>query len=138
MVSPVVDTNTTSLRGGAIFIKFRRHETPCGHLLVGGRRPDRLGQRGWTPKYALRVPEMKGMFPNGAGDTLPLRPLWPGFALNTLFYATFLWLMIPGPFALRRFIRVRRGLCPKCAYPMGESAVCSECGREMPRGVRTA
>ncbi len=59
---------------------------------------------------------------------LPLRPTWPGFALNTLFYAALLWLLIPGPFALRRFLRVRRGLCPKCAYPMGESAVCSECG----------
>ena len=47
-----------------------------------------------------------------------------------------LWLLIPGPFALRRFLRTRRGLCPRCAYPVGESAVCSECGRELPRGVR--
>ncbi len=58
----------------------------------------------------------------------PLRPLWPGFAFNTLFYATLLWLLIPGTFVLRRFLRVRRGLCPKCAYPMGESSVCTECG----------
>ena len=56
------------------------------------------------------------------------RPLWPGLAVSTLFYAGLLWLLIPGPFALRRFLRVRRGLCPKCAYPMGESAVCTECG----------
>ena len=63
---------------------------------------------------------------------LPLRPFWPGFAFNTLFYATLLWLLIPGPFALRRFLRVRRGLCPKCAYPTGESSVCTECGRELP------
>ena len=67
---------------------------------------------------------------NGAsfvGDQrcLPIRPRWPGFAVNTLFYAAILWL----PFVLRRWLRVRRGLCPKCAYPMGESAVCSECGR---------
>ena len=62
---------------------------------------------------------------------LPARPLWPGFALNTLFYATLLWLLIPGPFVLRRFLRLRRGLCPKCAYPMGESAVCSECGKPL-------
>ncbi len=61
----------------------------------------------------------------------PLRPLWPGFAVNTLFYAAILWLLIPGPFALRRFIRVRRGLCPACAYPMGESAVCTECGKAL-------
>jgi hypothetical protein len=63
---------------------------------------------------------------------LPIRPLWPGFAVNTLFYAAILWLLVPGPFALRRFIRVKRGLCPKCAYPMGEAAVCTECGKRLP------
>ena len=39
--------------------------------------------------------------------------------------------LIPGPFVLRRFLRVRRGLCPKCAYPMGESSVCTECGKPL-------
>ena len=63
--------------------------------------------------------------------TLPLRPIWPGFLANTLFYATLLWLLIPGPFALRRFLRMRRELCPQCAYPMGESAVCTECGEAL-------
>ena len=57
--------------------------------------------------------------------TFPLRPIWPGFAVNTLFYAAILWLPICGPFALRRLIRHRRGLCAKCAYPVGESAVCT-------------
>ncbi len=42
---------------------------------------------------------------------LPLIPIWPGFAINTVFYAIVLWLLIPGPFALRRLIRRRRGLC---------------------------
>ncbi len=58
---------------------------------------------------------------------------WPYFAfvITTLLYATSLWLLIPGPFALRRFIRVKRGLCPACAYPRGESDVCSECGKAL-------
>ncbi len=64
---------------------------------------------------------------------IPLRPIWPGFAVNTIFYATILWLLIAAPFALRRFLRLRRGLCPKCAYPTGESAVCTECGITLPR-----
>ncbi len=59
---------------------------------------------------------------------MPLGPIPLGFAVNTLFYAALLWLLIPGPVALRRFLRVRRGLCPKCAYPMGGSSVCTECG----------
>ena len=76
----------------------------------------------FSPQLATRLTEPR---------VLPLRPIWHGFAVNTLLYATFLWLLICGPFALRRFIRVRRGLCPKCAYPMGESAVCSECGKAL-------
>ena len=67
---------------------------------------------------------------------LPLRPLWPGFAVNTLFYAAVLWLLIPGPFVLRRFVRIKRGRCVKCAYPMGESGVCSECGKALPTSRR--
>ena len=51
---------------------------------------------------------------------------------STPFYPTLLRLLIPGPFALRRFLRVKRGLCPKCAYPMGESSVCTECGKPVP------
>ncbi len=61
--------------------------------------------------------------------TLPLRPIWLGFIGNTLFYAGLLCL----PFVVRRFVRVRRGLCPKCVYPIGESAVCSECGKALPK-----
>ena len=76
--------------------------------------------------------------PWSSGDpAMPLVPIWPAFAVNTLFYATILWLLIPGPFTLRRFLRVRRGLCPKCAYPMGESPVCTECGRLLPKRVAT-
>ncbi len=69
---------------------------------------------------------------------LPYRPIWIGFTANTLFYASLLWLAIPGPFVLRRFLRLRRGLCPTCAYPMGESFVCTECGCELPKRARTA
>ena len=66
---------------------------------------------------------------------LPLRPIPVAFAFNTLVYAAVLWLLIPGPFVLRRFIRVKRGRCVKCGYPMGESAVCSECGSALRRRV---
>ncbi len=63
---------------------------------------------------------------------LPVEPVWAAVIFNTVFYAVVLWLLICGPFALRRFIRVKRGRCPACAYPMGQADVCSECGKPLP------
>jgi hypothetical protein len=65
---------------------------------------------------------------------LPLSPLWPGFAINTLFYAVVVWLIFAAPFKFRRWRRVRRGLCVKCAYDLRgiDSDKCPECG--WPRG----
>ena len=62
------------------------------------------------------------------GRVLPFRPIWPGFAINTLFYAAILGTLFAVPFALRRRRRIKRGLCPKCAYPIGDSPVCTEGG----------
>ena len=62
------------------------------------------------------------------GRAMPTVPIWPGFAINTLFYAAILWLLFGAPFTLRRWRRIRRGLCAKCAYPIGTSEVCTECG----------
>ncbi|MCH8260894.1 MAG: hypothetical protein IIC46_11885 [Planctomycetes bacterium] len=61
---------------------------------------------------------------------LPLRPIWPGFALNTIFYAVIVWMMWSSTFAARRFMARRRGHCIKCGYGLrGEmSAGCPECG----------
>src|SRR5262245_11512691 len=60
---------------------------------------------------------------------LPLCPLWPGFAINTVFYALVLWLLFAAPFQLRRWRRIKHGLCPACAYPIGTSEKCTECGK---------
>ncbi len=64
---------------------------------------------------------------------LPLQPNPLLFLANTSSYAVILWLLIPGPFVLRRFLRVRRGLCPTCRYPIGKSSVCTECGCGLPK-----
>jgi len=65
-------------------------------------------------------------------EFLPAHPIWPGFAINTVFYALVLWLLLAAPFALRRRRRIKRGLCPKCAYDLrgrgGSSGACAECG----------
>jgi hypothetical protein len=63
-------------------------------------------------------------------------PIWPGFAINTLLYAAVVWLLFAAPFALRRRRRIKRSLCPACAYPVGDSEVCTECGKPVtPKAV---
>jgi hypothetical protein len=64
---------------------------------------------------------------------LPLQPLWPGFAINTVFYAAIVWLLFAVPGRIRRFIRIRRGRCGACGYPIGTSDVCTECGKPVPK-----
>jgi hypothetical protein len=66
---------------------------------------------------------------------LPLRLAWPGFAINTVFYAAVLWMLFAVPMALRKMRggrRIKRGWCPKCAYDLRgrapQGAVCPECG----------
>ena len=34
-----------------------------------------------------------------------------GFLINMLVYAALLWILFAGPFVLRRFLRVKHGLC---------------------------
>jgi len=68
------------------------------------------------------------------GSYRRIAPIWSGFAINTIAYATFLGLFfVPG--AVRRHFRARRGQCPKCGYMIGESAVCTECGCHLARRV---
>ncbi len=93
------------------------------------------GHRPFTAWHVgLKPPDLLIPQPNDQWKRLPIRPTtWLAIATNTLFYAAILWLLIGGLFLLRRFLRLKRGLCPKCAYPMGESAVCTECGRGLPK-----
>ena len=63
---------------------------------------------------------------------IPLTPRWPGFAINTIFYAAMLWVVFFVSGMVKRRVRRRRGLCPACAYPIGTSAVCTECGAAVP------
>ena len=61
---------------------------------------------------------------------LPLRPILPGFLINTLFYAVIVWLLWSAPFTTRRIMRKRRGRCVRCGYDLRhvEHDVCPECG----------
>ena len=73
----------------------------------------------------------------GIGNkALPLGILWSGFISNTFFYAVLCFAvprMIQG---VRSRRRIKRGLCPACAYPVGSSDVCTECGGAIPSPLR--
>ena len=66
---------------------------------------------------------------------LPLRPLFPGFYVDTALFASVWWaLLFWRP--LRRRRRIARGQCPACAYslsglPAGTD-MCPECGTHAP------
>jgi len=61
---------------------------------------------------------------------LPLYPRWTGMTVNAILYCAVFWLAIPGPRALRRFMRRRRAQCEQCGYNLGhhEHDSCPECG----------
>ena len=61
---------------------------------------------------------------------LPLRPIWRGFAINTIFYAAILSVLCYAAVKLRHFMRHKRGLCTSCNYDLrhADHLVCPECG----------
>jgi len=68
----------------------------------------------------------------GGPVLIPLLPLWVGTTGNVLFYAAVLWVPFRGAPAARAAVRRRRGLCARCAYPVGDGERCSECGTPVP------
>jgi hypothetical protein len=105
-------------------------EAQCEH--DASRSPTPLPSR-W--KWAIPIPKRfvsaNRLF---LQRMLPFRPMWPGFALNTLLCAALLSL----PFVVRLIIRKLRGRCMTCGYPIGISPVCTECGRPVKPRMRGA
>jgi hypothetical protein len=101
------------------------------------RMPPRAGggaARQWIWSAGLEPPIRKGSLYLSANRRLPLTPLWPGFAIHIAAFATACWCAAATLRTLRRAGRRRRGLCPTCRYPRGDSPVCTECGAVSSRG----
>jgi hypothetical protein len=66
---------------------------------------------------------------------LPIRPLWPGLAWNTLIYAATWFSVLFGAYQFwrtaRSTLRRRRNQCPACGYSLAGVAtnLCPECGK---------
>ncbi len=89
---------------------------------------DQTGETSWSIKVAETRTTIGGYW--HVPKVLPLRPIFPGFLINTLFYGVILWLLWSAPFATRRLIRKRRGQCVRCGYDLTGAGhvVCPECG----------
>jgi hypothetical protein len=73
--------------------------------------------------------------PWGRRTLLPLWPLWVGMTVNVIaagaLAAAVVRVVTMSGRAIVRWVRRRRGRCPGCAYPVGASARCSECGETL-------
>jgi hypothetical protein len=79
---------------------------------------------GWSP-----IIDLKGRGPAWLGPFIPLGVRWPNYlaAVASFLVVGFLVLKLADTcIAIRRR---RRGLCPKCAYPLA-SGICPECGTQ--------
>lgn len=71
---------------------------------------------------------------------LPYRPLWVGFAVNTMLYSA-LWALPVCAGPIRRAWRLRQGRCIVCNYDrrgLAAGARCPECGLEQSDGSQGA
>ena len=101
-------------------------------LSFGKNIPSGYGFAAGQEERGLVVPPQNGMFAGLRELRLPIEPVWPGFAVNTFFYAAIVWSLTLGPFTARRIIRRKRGRCIKCGYDLGHAdhRVCPECGAD--------
>jgi len=83
---------------------------------------------GWRPSLSLANP----LIPDDQHylRRFPVVAIWPGFAINTIFYAAILYALFAVPGAVRRRVRIKRGQCASCGYSLRESVSdkCPECG----------
>lgn len=61
-------------------------------------------------------------------QALPLQPVWIGLAFNSVFWGGVFWGATAGITGIKIEMRKRRNRCVYCSYPIGDQAVCSECG----------
>jgi len=112
-----------------------RHEVRTGSTEIGdviqeirsGIEPPRT----LRPNSATITPAR--LIPIDRLSALPLRPVWPGFAVNAAFYGAIAWTLMFVAGAIRRARRHGADQCKACAYDRRglrtASDPCPECGR---------
>lgn len=96
-------------------------------------------RRGWSGGVLMPGQDAPGTRGFQGHVFLPVLPMWPGFALNTLVFAAAWWpllMILKRPLTLAvRWLRWRPGRCDQCRYELrglpvhgDERVVCPECG----------
>ncbi len=77
----------------------------------------------------LELPAHGGVENTATFRALPYRPIWSGLAVNTVFYAVLIFVVVSYVQGLRRLRRFHRGRCPRCGYDLAHdyAAGCPEC-----------
>lgn len=107
------------------------------NLVANALRDSSLNPQEIDEEFQRRIGLRRGV---GFPDWVPVPwqysarrlPVWPrpiGFLLDTALYALIALLVFFAPGTGRRAWRRRHNRCPHCAYPVGASPVCTECGR---------
>jgi len=71
-----------------------------------------------------------GLMPLARSAIFPYDPIWAGLAVNTVFYATIIFVFTSIRRAFRHARRLRKGRCPICSYDLqfDNTLGCTECG----------
>jgi hypothetical protein len=83
-----------------------------------------------TDTYGCTLIDEPILQSGGKPQLLPFLPIWPGFVIDTLFYAAIWFGLFFGFASAKRGLRRARGRCPMCGYDLRSNfaAGCSECG----------
>jgi len=97
---------------------------PCG-ALSGAFFTDRASRT--TKSESLVTVRRNWLLP---GSLIPVAIEPVGFVIDTLFYAAIWGALYFGFTSAKRFIRAKRGRCPRCGYDLrgAQKNGCSECG----------
>lgn len=116
----------------AVFCRFdTRYDLPTDNTYLADVHGGIALDRQLWPKPTPGAIWIHGTLPDRGA--LPYWPIWPGFVVNSVFYAVPLLLLFHTPLWLRGRMRKLRNRCPACAYPIGTSAICTECGYQLLR-----
>ena len=119
----VIENRTVVARGWplpALWSEVHSFVTQGGTLLTESRSTGGIAtsQRAWRFSW---------------NRTLPFRLVPVGFVADTLLYALLVGVLMYGRSVVRYLVRLRKGLCLRCGYPVGDSPECSECGASVRR-----